>query len=251
MPSLWFVVPVHGRLELARMCLRQLRHTCDELQHAGIDASAVVITDKETHEQLPDLGFGWVPRDNEFLSCRFNDGIQFACDPEHNPRPVDYVVPCGSDDWVDWRLFTDLPPPNTIYAFQRMAFVREDGLELSVRHLRNEGGCGIRIYPRQVVRALGYRPADEHRTRGCDTSILHNLKRAEAFRAVEHRDIDPLQIVDWKSPGENLNPYEDIAARHRPELVRDPFDVLEGRYPQAALNEMRAHYGLVREAVCV
>ena len=29
MSSLWFVVPAHGRLELAAICLRQLRRTCD------------------------------------------------------------------------------------------------------------------------------------------------------------------------------------------------------------------------------
>lgn len=27
--GLWFVVPVHGRLQLAAICLQQLRRTCD------------------------------------------------------------------------------------------------------------------------------------------------------------------------------------------------------------------------------
>ena len=59
---------------------------------------------------------------------------------------------------------------------------------------------------------------------------------------VEHRDLDPLQIVDWKSPGQNLNPYETLA-RHKQELRRDPFQVLAGRYPQDLLDEMAVHYG--------
>ena len=133
-----------------------------------------------------------------------------------------------------------------MFGFPRMAFVREDGAEITVRHLNNQGGCGIRIYPRQVMAKLGYRPADEDRRRGCDTSILINLKIGGALRFIEHRDIDPLQIVDWKTAGANLNPYDEVIARHKRELTRDdPFEVLAGRYPAEALEEMQAHYGMV------
>ena len=45
----------------------------------------------------------------------------------YNPHPADFVVPIGSDDWVDWRLFVDLPAADRMFGFQRMAFVREDG----------------------------------------------------------------------------------------------------------------------------
>jgi hypothetical protein len=100
---------------------------------AGIEATAVVIADAENLSALrPDMhGFGTVERDNRFLSRRFNDGIQLATDRRFNRRPADYVVPCGSDDFVDWRLFLDLPPANTVVGFQRMSFVREDGRELA------------------------------------------------------------------------------------------------------------------------
>lgn len=242
MASLCFVVPAYGRLQLAQICLRQLRRTCDALSEDGITASAVVVADDENLDTARDLGFATVERDNEFVSRRYNDGIQAACDESYNPHPADFVVPCGSDDFVDWRLFTNLPQPHTVACFQRMAFVREDGLELSVRHLTNEGGCGIRIYPRRVMHRVGYRPADEDRKRACDTSILLNLKAANALRFIEHRDIDPLWIVDWKTDGQQLNPYTQIQARHRGELTRDPFRVLHGRYPDEALEEMSDHY---------
>lgn len=206
-------------------------------------ASAVVVACDENLDTARDLGFAWVERDNRFTSRRFNDGIQLACDPQFNPHPVDYVVPIGSDDWVDWRLFHNLPHPNTMVGFQRMAFVREDGAELTVRRINTEGGCGIRIWPRQLFRATGFRPADEDRPRGCDTSILVNARRANNdLMRVEHRDLDPLQIVDWKTAGHNLNPYRSLE-RHRAELTRDPFQVLRGRYPDSALDEMAAHYG--------
>lgn len=242
MPSLWFVVPAHGRQRLARICLRQLRRTCDALTAAGIDASAVVIADDGNLRTARNLGFATVHRDNRFLSRKYNDGIQLALDDRYNPRPADYVVPCGSDDWVDWRLFTNLPPSDTVVGFQRISFVREDGQEMTTRFLNYLGGSGIRIYPRAVMAALGYRPADEDRERACDTSILTNLRREAAFR-IEHRDLDPRQIVDWKSHDRQLNPYVTLRI-HKAADRTDPFDALADIYPQAALREMRAHYRL-------
>ena len=78
---------------LTAICLRQLRRTCDSLAENGVQATAVVIADDENLDTARELGFGTVDRDNRFISRRFNDGIQLACDPEFNPRPADYVVP--------------------------------------------------------------------------------------------------------------------------------------------------------------
>ena len=254
MPSLWFIVPVHGRAKLASICLRQLRRTCDSLTENGIEATAVVIGDDENLDTARDLGFGTVERDNRFTSRKFNDGIQLACDPKINPRPADYVVPCGSDDWVDYRLFLDLPD-TAMRGFQRMSFVREDGRELSTSNVAYKGGCGIRIYPREIVQLRGYRPADEDRPRGCDTSILLNLQHAWSARyvetlkgspemAVEHADSNPLQIVDWKSPDEQLNGYQEVS-RWRSKEKGDPFEMLADIFPAEALDEMAEHYSLV------
>ncbi len=243
-----FVVPVHGRLGLAKICLRQLRRTCDELRERGVAASAIVVSDPYTLAVLEPENhrFGWVRRDNQFVSRRFNDGIQLATDPKYNPSPAEYVVPFGSDDWADHRLFTEpLPDPDTIVGFQRMAFVREDGREISFRFLNYEGGSGIRIIPRQLVEPLGYRPADEDRERGCDTSILINIRRHHAgAMKVAHWHLNDRQIVDWKSQGEQLNPYENVAGLHQGEVAEDPFEALADFYPADALSEMRHYYGV-------
>src|SRR5688572_14547654 len=111
MNSLWFIVPAHGRTELARICLRQLWRCCHDLIENGVDATAVVVADDENLDTARDLGFGWVRHDNQYTSQKFNEGIYLAC---NNPRPADYVVPCGSDDWVDYRLFLELPPTDTM-----------------------------------------------------------------------------------------------------------------------------------------
>jgi hypothetical protein len=244
MSSLWFVVPAHGRLALTRICLRQLRRTCDALEQEGVRASAVVVADDENLDTARQLGFATVERDNRFLSRKFNDGIQLACDPRHNPHPVTHVVPCGSDDWVDHRLFLDLPPADTMVGFPRISIVREDGLELTTRHLNYPGGSGIRIYPAALMKPLGYRPADPDRERGCDTSIMVALSRYHEHRmVVDHRHHHDYQIVDWKSPTEQLNSYANLA-HYRSMPAVDPFTALAGTYPAEALNEMRAHYAL-------
>jgi hypothetical protein len=243
MPTLWFVVPVYGRLRLARICLRQLRRTCDSLAENGVEATAVLIGERQDLDELDGFGFATVERDNLFVSRKFNDGIQLACDPKYNPRPADYAVPIGSDDWVDWRLFLDLPPADTIVGFQRMSFVREDGREITARFLNYPGGCGIRIYPRQVVAELGYRPADEDRKRGCDTSILTNLfVHLEDSLQIVHHLSDPRQIVDWKTGDVQLNPYATLARHRRHGEDSDPFVELDGWYPDDALEDMALLY---------
>jgi glycosyltransferase involved in cell wall biosynthesis len=242
-PSLWFVCPAHGRYELTAICLRQLRRCCDALTTSGTDATAIVIADDDNLTTARELGFATYRRGNQWLSQKYNDGIQAALDPVFNPRPADYVVPIGSDDWIDSKALRDLPRGRAIHCFQHISFVREDGSELTTRHLNYRGGCGIRIYPRSVLEPLGFRPADEDRRRGCDTSILYNLGQPSDVD-LRYVKIDPRQIVDWKSPGQQLNTYEAITLRYRRHAIvaYDPFEVLAGIYPAEALEEMQAHY---------
>ncbi len=247
MKRLTFVVPVHGRLGLAAICLRQLRRTCDALEEGGVKAGAVVISSARGLRELDPVesfGFAAVKRDNQFLSRRFNDGIQLATDPRFTAEPADYVVPCGSDDWVDHRLFLEpLPSPDTVVGFQWMSFVDETGTQISSTFLDYQGGSGIRIIPREVVEPLGYRPADEDRERGCDTSILRNLRvehRGEL--KIEHWHLHNRQIVDWKTRGQQLNSYQTVTAMRRSEADQDPFVALAEHYPAEALEEMHDHY---------
>ena len=247
MKTLWFVVPVHGRLSLARVCLRQLRRTCDVLYENGVAASAVIVSDRNSLAALDvvDLRFGWVERDNDFTSAKFNDGIQLATDPAYNPYPVDYVVPCGSDDWIDHRLFLGpLPEPNDIHGFKWMSFVREDGRVIRTTYLGYEGGSGVRIIPRQLVAPLGYRPASEDRERGCDSSIMRNIRAYHGDTLkIRHFDTSPYWIVDWKSECQ-LNSYELVPGVLRAQEMGDPFEELVGFYPPEALEEMgRVYFG--------
>lgn len=249
MTRLWFVMPAHGRHDLTRICLRQLRTTCDTLAPFGIDATAVVVADDENLTTARELGFGTISRENDYLARKYNDGIQLACDPELNPEPADYVVPIGSDDWIDWRLLVDgLPAPDAMLGFRHVAFVNEAGTELTETRLNYDGGVGIRVYPAALLEPTEWRPADEDRKRACDTSILWNT-RHEYHRVhggqlrILYGDQHPRQIVDWKTHGAQMNAYTTVAARHAGHEQGDPFELLAGIYPDQALDEMAEHYG--------
>jgi hypothetical protein len=239
--SLWFCVPAYGRLEMAAICLRQLRCTCDELIKNGIEATAVVVADDENLDTARGLGFGTIERDNDFLGRRFNDGYQLACDPTYNPRPADYVMAYGTDDFIDYTILLDLPPADTILAFNTLAMVREDAGEMTARYLDNAGGAGLRVYPRQIIEKADYRPADEDRNNGCDTSTLVNLKTCASFKITYGR-IDPRQIVDWKSSTNQVTAYDSVRWRRVIERWADPFTALAHLYPPEALEEMRKLY---------
>lgn len=308
-------MPAHGRLELASICLRQLRRTCDALTVNGIEATAVVVADDENLDAARALGFGTVERDNQFVSRRFNDGIEMACgrplppaspEPTHGlyevtgsreyrghphgtqfeaaldrnaerraiarrdirlidrvaptllpgswtfpdgwdpDRAADFVMPIGSDDFIDWRILNPatMPTPNEIVGFQHISFVREDGRELTKTFLSYTGGSGMRIYPRGLLEKVAFRPADEDRERGCDTSIITNVLAADPTVRVMHVATDPRQLVDWKTGGGQLNEYEQVRRRHcrNSDVSDDPFEDLAGFFPEEALSEMEALY---------
>lgn len=236
MESLWFLVPAHGREALARACLRQLARTLDELRTGhGIDAHALVMADDGNLDTARELGMGTVDRENTPLGRKWNDGYELAL-----REGVDYVVPCGTDDWVAPEYVADLPAPGEIRCSRVLAMVDETGTRLSRLRIGYVAGHGIRVIPTGLLRRCR-RPIEEDRLRAVDTATLRTIRQMNPGVALGYRDDDPLAVVDWKSAGAQLNPYEACRA-YFVGAEEDPFVALEGRYPPAALTEMRAVY---------
>lgn len=231
--SLCFIVPAYGRLDLTRVCLRQLARTCETLTGAGIEASAVVIADDENLDVACELGFGTVRRDNRPLGRKWNDGFELA-----GLAGADYMIPCGSDDWIDpaFILSGDLPAPDTVRCARRSAIVNETGTRLAHLRIPYDGGDGIRIIPRQLLQPFGFRPAVEDAPRAIDTSVLTRLRPRLAYH-----DLHPLQVVDFKSR-EQLNSYRDCLTFLDGDESADPFGDLAAYYPAEAVGEMRTLY---------
>lgn len=241
MTRIWFCVPVHGREALTRVCLRQLRRTCDAATAYDVDATAVVIGEGESLQVALGLGFATVQRNNDSLGRKFNDGYQVACDPEYNPEPADYAVPCGSDDWIDPVIFRKLPGPDTVGIFRRLGVVDEDQTRLAKITATYKTAAGPKIIPRALIAAAGYRPSEEDRRRAIDASTMEGIKRAIGhWPAMVDLDVHPLQIVDWKSHGEQLNSYRMLAGHRARDLSGDMWAELGEFYPAEALEEMRA-----------
>ncbi len=246
MASLWFVVPAHGRVELTRICLTQLRHTCDQLAGFGIVANAVVIADDENLDTANHLGFWGYEQDNSFLGRKFNDGYELAA-----REGVDYVVPLGSDDWIHQDLIAAAElPTRTIRCARRLVMVAEDGDRYMRMRIDYDGGIGMRIIPIGALKALGYRPAEEDQARGIDTVTLKRIIRAHNHRQdlLEYVDTESdFQIVDFKSPGANLNTWQ-MCRIHATSEENDPWAGLLEQYPTESVAAMRAFYEAARSA---
>lgn len=240
-PSVWFIVPAHGRAPLTRVCLRQLKRTCLTLRSRGIDAAAVVIAEDDNLDTAAEMGFGTIEQSNQQLGKKWNDGYELA-----GRTGVDYVVPFGSDDWVlpAW-VELQVRAEGEFRCSRRTSVVSEDAQSLATLEITYEKrggpamGTGVRMIPTGLLQRLGYRPADDVRDRGIDTSVWLNVSRmlGRAPR-VSFVECGPFQIVDWKS-AEQLNAFEPCLKYQVGELL-DPWRVLAGRYPAEALTEMRA-----------
>lgn len=237
--SVWFVTPAHGRTDHARVCLEQLAHTCQTLTENGVDASAVVIADDDNLDTAEELGFATVLRENTPLGRKWNDGYQLACDPDVNPRPADYAIPFGSDDWLDPALILEkgLPGPGEVACYRQAGFVDETGTQLTLAEVAV--GVGIKIIPAQLLKTVGYRPAEDDRVRAIDASVNRGLGHIGGV----FRDLHPLQIVDFKSADVQLNSYDVVRGRHAPagDPV-DPWPALASVYPARSVAAMRHLY---------
>lgn len=244
MTKLAFVIPAHQRYELTRVCLRQLRRTCDELAGHGITATAVVVASDANLYTARELGFATVERANKPLGRKFNDGIEYASSPKH--LGCDFVVPMGSDDWIDASWIAEALPtsPDVIAAHNDYVLVHHSGERASRCRISYPGGSGIRVVPTALFEGVRYRPAEDDRLRAIDTSIYLRLRRANGREPrISYVDRDPLQSVGFTSADEQLNDYDgQRAAFGRGDEIHDPWSYIAERYPAEAVAEMRELY---------
>jgi hypothetical protein len=241
--TLCFVVPAYRRFELTRVCLRQLVRTCEALSEHGIEATAVVVGDDQNLDMAEQLGFATVRRENHPLGRKFNDGIEYGSSPQY--LGCDYVVPIGTDNWVDHELLlAQMPSEGMIGAHHLVTIIHESGERSVPLNIHYEGGDGIRTIPSYLLKSLAYRPADEDRERAVDTSIWNRLGRVHGGRPPFHYvDVHPMQVVGFQSVSEQLNVYGDLRQGFQsgPERA-DHWERLCEHYPPEAVDDAREVY---------
>lgn len=235
MTSLALVTPVHGRVELTRICLEQRARLLHELAGLGVDAFQVIVGDDRNLDTAREFGFHVLECPN-VLGLRINDGFEFAL----RELCAEHVCYVGSDDWLLPAHLADVPAQGRARSSRWMATVTPDGNLLACVDGSPPKGRVPWTLSRELLAPVGFRPADDTLTRNLDTSILRGLQvpAREAFEF--HPEDDPLRFVDFKSRDAQLTPWGVHASgRHaRP----NPFEVLATRYPADLCERMEDFY---------
>lgn len=242
MRTFFFVVPARGRFDLARVCFSQLRRTCDELAaDFNISASAVIASDDDNLDIAREFGFETVESKN-VLGRRINDGYETA-----GRAGADFMAPLGNDDWVDpkWIGSHPLPRDGEVRCAKLSAVVSEDGKHLANLRIPYRGGDGVRIFPRNMLEKVGFRPVEDERERAIDTSMFRKLtKELKRYPRVVYHDRHPLQIVDFKSSLSQITSYESCCTYKYGREMNQPFRLLAKHYPAESIASIQNIYAV-------
>ena len=227
MTSLWFVTPAWQRIALTAVCLEQRKRVITQLSRNGVEAHCVVVADDDNLDTARDLGFDVVEQNNDWLGRKFNDGIEYAA--RHG---ADWIVPIGSDSWVDPWYFIPLPKPSVTRSSAMYAAVTADRIGyLNVANPNNPAGPHL-IHRSRLPDSL--RPAREDLNRFIDSSTLHGLYGIEW----EFVDLHPLQYIGFRGKP-HLTPYERLWNAWGVRESTNPWAELATKYPLSLVARAR------------
>jgi hypothetical protein len=225
----YFVTPAWKRLALSQVCLEQRKLVIDWLAERGVVARCVVIADDENLDIARGLGFDVVERDNAWLGRKFNDGIEFA-----GRHGAEWVVPIGSDSWIDPRYFLPLPRAGQLRTSPLYAAVELGrGVALEVRDSK---GAGPYMLPRILLARAGFRPAKDRLQRGVDASTIRGIGRPMNWRRVR---LHPFQYVGFRGKP-HITSYDALRDRWGVADHADPWPILAEHFPVDLVARARA-----------
>jgi hypothetical protein len=205
---IYFVTPAWQRYDLTRVVLEQRRLVIDWLAARDVEARCVVVADDANADIALELGFEVARRKNYALGRKFNDGIEYAA-----RDGAKWVVPIGSDSFIDPAYLFPLPEPRILRSSRQYA-VAEPG-RLGRLRVTGAMGAGPYMIPRSRLPST-LRPAAEYRRRGVDSSTIKGLRRGWTRQMV---DLHPWQYVAFRHEGgkpeghPQLNSYDKLYAR--------------------------------------
>jgi hypothetical protein len=224
---LYFVTPAYLRYELTEVCLDQRRRVINQLARSGIEAHCVVIADDDNLDIARSFGFDTVERDNEWLGRRFNDGIEHAA-----RQGADWIVPIGSDSWIDPWYFLPLPDPSMTRTSAMYAAVDTD--RMATLTVQGRNGAGPYVIHRDRL-PTSFRPAKDELKRYIDSSTIAGL-RDVTWEWVNHH---PLQYIGFRGEP-HLTPYERLWKAWGNAEMKEPWRELSKFYPAELVSRARA-----------
>lgn len=226
---IYFVTPAWQRYGLSAVCFDQRLDVIRTLAAAGVEARCVVVADDENLDLARARGFDVVERDNEWLGRKFNDGMEFA-----GRHGADWIVPIGSDSWIDPAYFLPLPNPGATRTSPAYCVVAERLAELRV----GGHGAGPYMFHRTLLAPSRFRPAANKLRKNIDHSTIAGIRRP----------------VRWQP--QTIHPYQYIGFRGTPHITRydrlmdkwgvaehEPWAILAQHYPADLVGGARLAMG--------
>lgn len=229
--SLWFCTPAWQRYELSEVCFEQRRRVIETLAQQGIEARCVIVADDENLDIARALGFDTVEQNNDWLGRKFNDGIEHAV-----RQGATWVVPIGSDSFIDPAYFLPLPPdnPKVVRTSQLYAPVEPERLAITrVAHPTNP--AGPHMFHRNLLKRGNYRPMPDEINRKTDSNTVKTLW---PFRW-EFKDVHDLQYIGFRAPP-FITLYENLWKRWGVSEHPDPWSKLAEHYDPDLVERARA-----------
>lgn len=231
--TLWFVTPAHRRYELSAVCLDQRLDVIARLAEHGIEARCVVVANDENLDLARARGFETVEAPN-VVSDKFNAGMEYA-----GRHGAEWIVPIGSDSWIDPRYFLGL---HTGVTRTGQVYCHVTADRLGEAKVRRKGGAGPYVLHRRLLEPVGFRPAAPGLMSRVDSSTLAGLARRPDFRPYH---LHPFQYIGFRGEP-HITPYESLMNAWGVREHTDPWDVLALHYPPELVERARA---ALRQAV--
>lgn len=227
MTSVWFVTPAWQRFELTAVCLGQRRRVIEELARHDIEGRCVVVADDDNLDIARGMGFDVVEQNNDWLGRRFNDGNEYAA--KHG---ADWIVPIGSDSWIDPAYLLPLPDPKLTRTSRLYAVVELERMALLA--VNGTSTAGPYMFSRQQLEHCNFRPAGDTLNKNIDHSTIVGA----GYVRWEHRDVHPLQYIGFRGQP-HITPYSRLQKRWGVRETRQPWSELMRHYPADLVQRAR------------
>jgi hypothetical protein len=226
---LYFVTPAWLRYELSDACAAERRWVMDMLNaESDLEVHSVVVADDENLDIAREYGFEIVEQNNDYLGRKFNDGIEYAA-----THGADWIVPIGSDSWIDPMYFMEPLDPAKIRTSELYTAVAVD--KLAQCRVRDGKGAGPYVIHRDLLGPVNFRPCGETLHRSIDRSMIRALGGIEAVEW-EHKDLHPLQYIGFRGEP-TITSYDILMNTWGLLEVTEPWEWLPHFYPQHLVDK--------------
>lgn len=205
--TLWFVTPAYRRYSLSAVCFEQRRRVIDELAKHGIDAQCVIVADDENLDLARSQGFATVEQRNDTgLGRKFNDGMEYA-----GRNGAEWIVPIGSDSWIDPKYFIPLPISSVARTSRNYAVVKDE--RIAYLNVATISGAGPYVFHRSLLERCGFRPAEDDLPCNIDHSTLKGIVGSTGQNVPwRHRVLHPAQYVGFRGTP-HITSYERLVRK--------------------------------------